>query len=102
MRADIHGFDIYRLGTPVYEIALFTNLFLEEHLSPLLFMSRSLEDQKAEAGNANGNSAFSAADKNARALRKKLKQVDALFEKQKAGFPLTNPEKDKIMKADHW
>ena len=57
-----------------------------------------------EAANptAQDDSAFTAADKNARALRKKLKQVDALLDKQKGGAELTGPELDKIKKAVQW
>ena len=48
------------------------------------------------------DSAFTAADKNARALRKKLKQVDALLDKQKSSVELTGPELEKIKKAVQW
>lgn len=60
-----------------------------------------LEDPGASA-QANGESGFSAADKNARALRKKLKQVDALLDKQREGQAMTVVEKEKIAKASQW
>lgn len=60
-----------------------------------------IRDDEGE-GEPVAEATFSAADKNARALRKKLKQVDALLERQKAGSELTGPETDKIGKAAEW
>lgn len=62
-----------------------------------------LEDLKVSDEQADQtDSAFTAADKNARALRKKLKQVDALLDKQKSSVELTGPELEKIKKAVQW
>ena len=59
-------------------------------------------DGNAEEGHSQEDAAFSAADKNARAIRKKLKQVEALLEKQRAGAQLTGPEIEKMHKATQW
>ena len=57
---------------------------------------------EAENPSPRNESEFTATDKNARALRKKLKQADALLDKQKGGAELTGPELEKIKKAVQW
>ena len=61
-----------------------------------------VDDAQANESPTQDDSTFTAADKNARALRKKLKQVDALLDKQKGGAELTASELEKIKKAVQW
>lgn len=59
----------------------------------------------AAPADAEGDAAaasLSPLEKKLRAVRKKLKQAEALIAKQEAGEPLTQPEKEKVEKAPGW